>query len=100
MSETAQMRDLSDYKTITDFAAVVQSPERLRLLVILTVVDIRAVGPGVWNGWKGQLLRTLFAETEPHLTGGHTSISRIGRIEFLFFCVLNIARFAWSKLPS
>ena len=81
MSETAQMRDLSDYKTIIDFAAVVQSPERLRLLVILTVVDIRAVGPGVWNGWKGQLLRTLFAETEPHLTGGHTSISRIGRIE-------------------
>ena len=81
MSETAQMRDLSDYKTIIDFAAVAQSPERLRLLVILTVVDIRAVGPGVWNGWKGQLLRTLFAETEPHLTGGHTSISRIGRIE-------------------
>ncbi len=81
MSETAQMRDLSDYKTITDFAEVVQSPERLRLLVILTVVDIRAVGPGVWNGWKGQLLRTLFAETEPHLTGGHTSISRAGRIE-------------------
>ena len=46
MSETAQMRDLSDYKTILDFAAVVQSPERLRLLLILTVVDIRAVGPG------------------------------------------------------
>ena len=81
MSETAQMRDLSDYKTILDFAAVVQSPERLRLLLILTVVDIRAVGPGVWNGWKGQLLRTLFAETEPHLTGGHTSISRAGRVE-------------------
>ena len=81
MSETAQMRDLSDYKTITDFADVVQSPERLRLLLVLTVVDIRAVGPGVWNGWKGQLLRTLFAETEPHLSGGHTSISRTDRIE-------------------
>ncbi len=81
MSETAQMRDLSDYKTITDFADVVQSPERLRLLLVLTVVDIRAVGPGVWNGWKGQLLRTLFAETEPHLSGGHTSISRVDRIE-------------------
>ena len=81
MSETAQMRDLSDYKTILDFAAAVQSPERLRLLLILTVVDIRAVGPGVWNGWKGQLLRTLFAETELHLTGGHTSISRAGRID-------------------
>jgi len=81
MSETAQMRDLSDYRTITDFADVVQSPERLRLLLVLTVVDIRAVGPGVWNGWKGQLLRTLFAETEPHLSGGHTSISRVDRIE-------------------
>ncbi len=81
MSETAQMRDLSDYKTITDFAEIVQSPERLRLLLVLTVVDIRAVGPGVWNGWKGQLLRTLYAETEPHLSGGHTSISRMDRIE-------------------
>ena len=81
MSETAQMRDLSDYKTITDFAEIVQSPERLRLLLVLTVVDIRAVGPGVWNGWKGQLLRTLYSETEPHLSGGHTSISRIDRIE-------------------
>ncbi|MGB7206384.1 MAG: [protein-PII] uridylyltransferase [Anderseniella sp.] len=80
MSETAQMRDLSDYKTIADFADIVQSPERLRLLLVLTVVDIRAVGPGVWNGWKGQLLRTLFAETEPHLSGGHTSISRVDRV--------------------
>ncbi len=51
------MRDLNDFKTILDFTAIVQSPERLKLLLILTVVDIRAVGPGVWNGWKGQLLR-------------------------------------------
>jgi [protein-PII] uridylyltransferase len=58
MSETSQMRDLNDFKTILDFAAVVQSPERLKLLLILTIADIRAVGPGVWNGWKGQLLRT------------------------------------------
>jgi [protein-PII] uridylyltransferase len=80
MSETAQMRDLNDFKTILDFSAVVQSPERLKLLVILTVADIRAVGPGVWNGWKGQLLRTLYAETEPVLTGGHTSVTRKARI--------------------
>ena len=65
MSETAQMRDLNDFKTILDFTAIVQSPERLKLLIILTVADIRAVGPGVWNGWKGQLLRTLYAEAEP-----------------------------------
>ncbi len=81
MSETAQMRDLNDFKTILDFAAIVQSPERLKLLLILTVVDIRAVGPGVWNGWKGQLLRTLYAEAEPVLTGGHTGSSRQERVK-------------------
>ena len=80
MSETAQMRDLNDFKTILDFCATVQSLERLKLLVILTVADIRAVGPGVWNGWKGQLLRTLYAEAEPVLTGGHTAVSRKERI--------------------
>ncbi|MGE3875019.1 MAG: [protein-PII] uridylyltransferase [Parvibaculaceae bacterium] len=80
MSETAQMRDLNDFKTILDFANVVQSPERLKLLLILTVADIRAVGPTAWNGWKGQLLRTLYFETEPILSGGHTSISRKERV--------------------
>ena len=80
MSETAQMRDLNDFKTILDFVAIVQSPERLKLLVILTVADIRAVGPGVWNGWKGQLLRTLYAEAEPVLTGGHTAVTRRERV--------------------
>ena len=81
MSETAQMRDLNDFKTILDFTEIVQSPERLKLLLILTVVDIRAVGPGVWNGWKGQLLRTLYAEAEPVLTGGHTGSSREARVK-------------------
>ena len=80
MSEVAQMRDLNDFKTILDFASVVQSPERLKLLLILTVVDIRAVGPGVWNGWKGQLLRTLYWEAEPILSGGHTAVSRSERV--------------------
>lgn len=80
MSETAQMRDLNDFKTILDFCAIVQSLERLKLLIILTVSDIRAVGPGVWNGWKGQLLRTLYAEAEPVLTGGHTAVSRRDRV--------------------
>ncbi|MCX2724753.1 [protein-PII] uridylyltransferase [Roseibium salinum] len=75
MSTIAQSRDLSDRKTITDFAQTVQSLERLKLLLILTVADIRAVGPGVFNGWKGQLLRTLYYASEPHLTGGHTKLS-------------------------
>ncbi len=80
MSNFAQSRDLSDPKTISDFAAIVQSPERLRLLLILTVADIRAVGPGVWNGWKGQLLRTLYRETEPVLAGGHTKRGQRARV--------------------
>ncbi len=81
MSETAQTRDLNDFKTILDFVAIVQSPERLKLLLILTVADIRAVGPGVWNGWKGQLLRTLYYEAEPVITGGHTVSTRAARVK-------------------
>jgi [protein-PII] uridylyltransferase len=80
MSITAQSRDLNDRKTIADFAATVQSMERLRMLLVLTVADIKAVGPGVWNGWKGQLLRTLYYETEPFLTGGHSQVSRDRRV--------------------
>jgi len=79
MSLYAQSRDLNDPKTIEDFAAIVQSRERLKLLVILTVADIRAVGPGVWNGWKGQLLRTLYYEIEPILAGGFSAISGADR---------------------
>ena len=81
MSMIAQSRDLADRRTIVDFAAVVQSLERMKLLLILTVCDIRGVGPGVWNGWKGQLLRTLYYETEPYLTGGHSLSSREHRVE-------------------
>ncbi len=80
MSMTAQTRDLNDRKTIEDFASVVQSVERLKLLLILTVCDIRGVGPGVWNGWKGQLLRTLYYETELLLTGGFSEVSRAQRV--------------------
>jgi [protein-PII] uridylyltransferase len=80
MSTVAQSRDLSDRKTIENFAAVVQSLERLKLLTILTTADIRAVGPGVWNGWKAQLMRTLYYETEPVLTGGFSEVNRAQRV--------------------
>ncbi|MDQ0313716.1 [protein-PII] uridylyltransferase [Amorphus orientalis] len=80
MSSTAQSRDLGDPKTISDFAEIVQSPERLKLLAILTEADIAAVGPGVWNGWKAQLLRVLYDETEPRLAGGHSRMSREQRV--------------------
>jgi [protein-PII] uridylyltransferase len=79
MSMTAQTRDLNDRNTIEDYASVVQSVERLKLLLILTVCDIRGVGPGVWNGWKGQLLRNLYFETELLLTGGFSEMSRADR---------------------
>jgi [protein-PII] uridylyltransferase len=82
MSRIAQSRDLSDRKTIEDFAAVVQNLERLKMLLILTTADIRAVGPGVWNGWKAQLLRTLYYETEPVITGGFSEVNRSKRVEF------------------
>ena len=80
MSNTAQSRDLSDPRTIETFAATVQTLERLRMLLVLTVCDTRAVGPGVWNGWKGQLLRTLYWETEVVLAGGHSAIDRKQRV--------------------
>ena len=73
MSDYAQKRDVGDPRTVADFAAIVQNPERLRLLLVLTVADIRAVGPGVWNGWKGQLLRELYASTEAVFRGGRGS---------------------------
>ena len=82
MSTIAQSRDLSDPRTIESFAAVVQTLERLKMLLVLTVCDIMAVGPGVWNGWKGQLLRTLFWETEIILAGGHSTIDRAQRVKY------------------
>ena len=81
MSDTAQRRDVADPKTVHDFVAVVQSPEMLRLLLVLTVADIRAVGPGVWNGWKGQLLRELYYEAETVMSGGDTMRARSARVE-------------------
>jgi [protein-PII] uridylyltransferase len=81
MSTVAQSRDLSDPKTIENFSAVVQTLERLKMLLVLTVCDIKAVGPGVWNGWKGQLIRTLYWETEIVLAGGHSAIDRAQRVK-------------------
>lgn len=82
MSMVAQTRDLHDRKTITDFAEKVQSLDRLKMLLILTICDTRAVGPGVWNGWKGQLLRTLYYETELLLSGGFSEVSRKDRAKY------------------
>ncbi len=81
MSDVAQKRDLSDSKTISDFAELVQSLERLRLLLCLTVVDMRATGPNVWNNWKAELLRELYYATEDVLSGGQLTHARQSRVE-------------------
>jgi [protein-PII] uridylyltransferase len=73
MSDYAQKRDISDPATVAAFANMVGNLERLRMLLVLTVADIRAVGPGVWNGWKGQLLSELFRATEAIFRGGRAS---------------------------
>lgn len=80
MSRTAFKRDVDDPQTAQDFAAVVQSPERLRLLLILTVVDIRAVGPGVWNNWKAVLLGDLYERTQEVLSGNVSEDKRTRRV--------------------
>ncbi len=80
MSDTAQRRDLGDRTTIANFANRVQTLERLKMLFILTICDIRAVGPGVWNDWKAALLQTLYWETELVLAGGHSTVSYKQRI--------------------
>jgi [protein-PII] uridylyltransferase len=81
LSSTAFKRDLADPKTIDDFVHQVQSPERLRLLLVLTVVDIRAVGPGVWNDWKKTLLSTLYEAAEERLRLGHKQHGRAELVE-------------------
>ena len=81
MSALAFKRDLADPETIRSFAELVQSPERLRLLLVLTVADIRAVGPGVWNAWKAALLRELYWRTEEVLSGAVAEESRSARIK-------------------
>jgi [protein-PII] uridylyltransferase len=81
MSRFAFKRDCEDPQTVQDFVAVVQSPERLKLLLLLTATDIRAVGPNVWNGWKGQLLRELYHEARAAMATGDPQGRRARRIE-------------------
>ena len=81
MSYAAFKRDINDPKTIEDFTAIVRSPERLRLLLVLTVADIRAVGPNVWNSWKGTLLSELYWLADEALLGHGSVKAQTARIE-------------------
>ncbi|HEX2941320.1 MAG TPA: [protein-PII] uridylyltransferase [Rhodopila sp.] len=81
LSATAFKRDIDDPKTILDLAETIQSPERLRLLLILTVADMRAVSSKVWNGWKATLLRELYSRVAEVLAGGLATTERDVRVE-------------------
>ncbi|SFP88088.1 [protein-PII] uridylyltransferase [Tranquillimonas alkanivorans] len=76
MSDMAQKRDLSDPRTVRDFAKAVKTKKRLDLLTVLTVCDIRGVGPGTWNNWKAQLIRSLYNETAAALETGLEDLNR------------------------
>ncbi len=79
MSDMAQKRDISDPRTIRDFAKAVETVKRLDLLTVLTVCDIRGVGPNTWNNWKATLLRALHADTKRALESGMEVLNRANR---------------------
>ena len=79
-SDTAFRRDLDDPKTIVDLVSLVQSRERLRLLLCMTVADIRAVGPGIWNEWKATLLRELYHRADEMMSVGLEVRSRESQV--------------------
>lgn len=79
MSDTAQKRDIADPRTVRDFAKAVGSIERLDLLLLLTVCDIRGVGPSTWNNWKAVLLRALYSQTREALENGMENFTRAHR---------------------
>jgi [protein-PII] uridylyltransferase len=76
MSDMAQKRDIGDPRTVRDFAKAVKTRKRLDLLTVLTVCDIRGVGPTTWNNWKAMLLRQLYSITAEALEGGLETINR------------------------
>jgi [protein-PII] uridylyltransferase len=80
MSDMAQKRDISDPRTVRDFAKAVKTKKRLDLLTVLTVCDIRGVGPGTWNNWKAMLLRGLHGETAKALDTGLEDVNRETRV--------------------
>lgn len=76
MSDMAQKRDIADPRTVRGFAKAVQSVKRLDLLLVLTVCDIRGVGPDTWNNWKAALLRALYNQTREALDNGMEALNR------------------------
>lgn len=79
MSDMAQKRDIADPRTVRDFAKAVQTVKRLDLLTVLTVCDIRGVGPDTWNNWKAALIRALYRQTRHALEEGMEALNRENR---------------------
>ncbi|WP_415404538.1 [protein-PII] uridylyltransferase [Tateyamaria sp. SN3-11] len=79
MSDVAQKRDIADPRTVRDFAKAVKEVKRLDLLCVLTVCDIRGVGPNTWNNWKAVLIRALYRQTKRALEDGMEALTREGR---------------------
>ncbi len=63
LSKTAFRYELGDPKIIKDFAQKVKTVEKLKLLLVLTVADIKGVGPEIWNDWKGSLISDLYIKS-------------------------------------
>ncbi len=70
MSTTAQHKDINDPETIHEFASLVKNRERLNYLYLLTVADIRATNPKLWNSWKDTLLKELYVNTNAAIRRG------------------------------
>jgi [protein-PII] uridylyltransferase len=95
MSDMAQKRDIGDPRTVRDFAKAVKTRKRLDLLTVLTVCDIRGVGPGTWNNWKAMLLRQLYRDTAEALDGGLETLNRENRQDEAKRALK--ARLGWSE---
>lgn len=81
MSHLAFWRDTNDDQVIVRFAVEMGSPEALDMLFVLTAADFAAVGPGVWNSWKGEVLADLYRRTMRHLAGDAPASDSAERLE-------------------
>ncbi len=100
MSVTAQKKDISDPEIVHQFAALVEDWERLDYLYLLTVADIFATSPKLWNSWKGQLLATLHQATRYALRRGleHPVHARERILEAQFGALTSLAQSGYDAL--
>ncbi|VAW93352.1 [Protein-PII] uridylyltransferase / [Protein-PII]-UMP uridylyl-removing enzyme [hydrothermal vent metagenome] len=111
MSVTAQKKDIQDIEIIKEFAHLVGDQYRLDLIFLLTVSDIRATSPKVWNSWKYALLSSLYTATKHYLKdetkGERNQITSVTRIKQDLLAIPQISEAEknnlvtlWSKLSN